>query len=70
MTLDHLTLLLASRPEAVTLPLSMLVVFATAAILAELFERLGQILAGVIVGPSVLGWMAPNEFLTALAEPG
>ncbi len=54
----------------------MLVVFASAKILDELFERfnqpgiVGQILAGVVIGPSVLGWMAPNEFLTALAELG
>jgi Kef-type K+ transport system membrane component KefB len=54
----------------------MLVVFASAKILDELFERfhqpgiVGQILAGVVIGPSVLGWMAPNDFLTALAELG
>lgn len=76
MTLDYLALLLASGPEAVKLPLAMLVVFASAKILDELFERfhqpgiVGQILAGVVIGPSVLGWMAPNDFLTALAELG
>ena len=54
----------------------MLIVFASAKILDELFERfhqpgiVGQILAGVVIGPSVLGWMAPNDFLTALAELG
>jgi Kef-type K+ transport system membrane component KefB len=76
MTLDCFAFLLASDPEAVKLPLAMLVVFASAKILDEVFERLhqpgivGQILAGVVIGPSVLGWMAPNEFLTALAELG
>ena len=76
MTLDYFALLLASGPEAVKLPLAMLVVFASAKILDELFERfhqpgiVGQILAGVMIGPSVLGWMAPNDFLTALAELG
>lgn len=76
MNLDQLALLLASGPEAVKLPLAMLVVFASAKILDELFERfhqpgiVGQILAGVVIGPSVLGWMAPNDFLTALAELG
>ena len=76
MTLDCLALLLASGPEAIKLPLAMLVVFASAKILDELFERfhqpgiVGQILAGVVIGPSVLGWMAPNDFLTALAELG
>ena len=76
MTLDHLAFFFASGPEAVKLPLAMLVVFASAKILDELFERLhqpgivGQILAGVLVGPSVLGWMQPDDFLTALAELG
>jgi Kef-type K+ transport system membrane component KefB len=61
---------------AAQLPLAMLVVFGSAKLMDELFERLrlpgivGQILAGVVVGPSVLGWMAPNEFLTALADLG
>jgi Kef-type K+ transport system membrane component KefB len=58
------------------IPLSMLVVFVSAKLMAELFERLnqpgivGEILAGILIGPSVLGWMAPNEFLTALADLG
>ena len=43
---------------------------------AELFERLrqpavvGEILAGVIIGPSVLGLVAPSEFVSMLAEIG
>ena len=43
---------------------------------AEIFERFGQpgivgeILAGAIVGPSMLGWIQPNEMLTALSELG
>jgi Kef-type K+ transport system membrane component KefB len=63
-------------PETIQIPLAMLVVLASAKILDELFERfhqpgiVGQILAGVVIGPSVLGWMAPNDFLTALAELG
>src|SRR5437764_4949434 len=58
------------------IPLSMLIVFVSAKLLAELFERLnqpgivGEILAGVLIGPSVLGWMAPNEFLSALSDLG
>ena len=45
----------------------MLLVFGAAKLLAEVFERLGQpglageILAGVLVGPSVLNWIAPSE---------
>ena len=76
MTPDYLAFFLASSPAGVRLPLEMLVVFASAKVLDELFERfhqpgiVGQILAGVLIGPSVLGWMAPNDFLTALAELG
>ena len=53
------------------IPLSMLVVFVSAKVMAELFERLnqpgivGEILAGVVIGPSVLGLIAPSEFLKA-----
>ncbi len=56
--------------------LAMLLVFGGAKIGEEIFERLGQpgiigeILAGVIIGPSVLGWIAPNQVLTALADLG
>ncbi|PWU11062.1 MAG: cation:proton antiporter [Terriglobia bacterium] len=58
------------------IPLSMLVVFVAAKLMAEVAERLGQpgivgeILAGVLIGPSVLGWLAPNEFLSALSDLG
>jgi len=54
----------------------MLIVFASAKLMAEIFERLGQpgivgeILAGVLIGPSVLNWIAPSEFLTALSDLG
>jgi Na+:H+ antiporter len=59
-----------------TVPLSMLVVFVSAKLMAELFERLGQpgivgeILAGVLIGPGVLGWMRPNEILAILSQLG
>src|SRR5437868_7656068 len=54
----------------------MLIVFASAKLMAEVFERIGQpgivgeILAGVLIGPSVLKWIAPDEFLTALSDLG
>ena len=41
-----------------------------------LFERLGQpgivgeILAGVLVGPSVFGWLCPSDFLSAMGDLG
>jgi Kef-type K+ transport system membrane component KefB len=58
------------------LPLALLVVFGAAKILAEICERLGQpgivgeILAGVLIGPSVLNWVQPDDVLLALAEIG
>src|SRR5581483_10071369 len=58
------------------IPLAMLAVFGTAKLLGEIFERLkqpaivGEILAGVLIGPSVLGWVQPNDVLNALAQLG
>jgi Kef-type K+ transport system membrane component KefB len=66
----------AALANPALIPLAMLVVFASAKLLAEIFERLGQpgivgeILAGVLIGPHVLGWMAPNEFLQTLSDLG
>jgi Kef-type K+ transport system membrane component KefB len=63
-------------PSAAEIPLAMLLVFAAAKLLAEIFERLGQpgivgeILAGVLIGPQVLGWLAPSEFLRTLSDLG
>src|SRR4051812_48596529 len=68
--------LLALDPKAVHLPLALLLIFGTAKLFANVFERLGQpglvgeILAGVILGPSVLNWVHPDEVLTTLAEMG
>src|ERR1700716_3078819 len=62
--------------DLIPLPLAMLIIFGSAKLLAELFERLGQpgivgeILAGALVGPSVLGWITPNETLKALSDLG
>jgi len=56
--------------------LSLFVILAAAKILAEIFERLrqpavvGEILAGVLIGPSLLGWAAPSEIISVLAEIG
>ena len=61
---------------SVEIPLSVLLVFASAKLLSELFERMGQpgivgeILAGILIGPHVLGWMAPNEVIRILADLG
>jgi Kef-type K+ transport system membrane component KefB len=54
----------------------MLTVFAAAKILAEVSEKLrqpavaGELLAGILVGPAVLGWVRPTDFLSALADLG
>ncbi len=59
-----------------SIPLAMLILFVSAKVMGELAERLhqpgivGEILAGVLIGPSVLGWLAPSEFLTAMSELG
>src|SRR5690242_12972974 len=69
-------LLLTGALTPAEIPLSMLVVFVSAKLLAELFERLGQpgivgeILAGVLIGPGVLNWIAPTGLLNALADLG
>lgn len=58
------------------IPLAMLMIFGSAKLFAEVFERLklpaivGEILAGFIIGPGVLGWIAPNPVITALADLG
>lgn len=62
--------------SAAHLPLALLLVFGTAKLLAEVFERFGQpgivgeILAGVLLGPSVLNWVQPDQVIKALAEMG
>jgi Kef-type K+ transport system membrane component KefB len=68
--------LLAAESHAVSIPLAMLIVFGAAKLFGEVMERIrqpaivGEILAGAIIGPSVLGWIQPNEVLTALSELG
>lgn len=58
------------------IPLSMLILFVSAKLMAEVAERLnqpgivGEIIAGVLIGPSVFGWLAPGEFLSAMSDLG
>jgi len=60
----------------VSIPLAMLILFVSAKIMSEVAERLnqpgivGEIFAGVLIGPSVLGWLAPSEFLSAMSDLG
>lgn len=69
-------LLLTELPDSARIPLAMLIVFGAAKLFAEVFEKVGQpglvgeILAGVIIGPSVLNWIQPSSFLTALGDLG
>ena len=56
--------------------LTLFLMLAAAKVLAEVFERLrqpaivGEILAGVLIGPSVLNWVATSEITNTLAEVG
>lgn len=65
-----------ANDHGAALILTLLLMFAAAKLLAELFVRLGQpavvgeILAGVLIGPQVLGWVAPNEITHTFAEIG
>jgi Kef-type K+ transport system membrane component KefB len=53
--------------DSLPLPLALLIIFGSAKLLAEVCERLGQpgivgeILAGALVGPSVLGGSLPTK---------
>ena len=55
---------------------TLLVLFAAAKVGAEIFERLkqpavvGEILAGVLVGPQVLGWVQPSAVTFTMSELG
>lgn len=55
---------------------TLFVMFVAAKVAAEIFERLrqpavaGEILAGILIGPSVLHLVAPGELTNALAEIG
>jgi Kef-type K+ transport system membrane component KefB len=56
--------------------LTLFIMLVAAKLMAELFERLrqpavaGEILGGVVIGPSLLGWAAPSEITNLLAEIG
>jgi Kef-type K+ transport system membrane component KefB len=66
----------AADSAPINLAVTMLVIFGSAKLLAELFEKMnqpgivGEILAGVLIGPSMLGWVSPGEFTITMAELG
>jgi Na+:H+ antiporter len=74
--LENGIFLAATAGNANKILLTLFIMLAAAKIAAEIFERLrqpavvGEILAGVIIGGSVLNWVAPSEFTDILAEIG
>lgn len=62
--------------DAAAILVALFVIFASAKAAGSLFNRIGQpavvgeILVGILLGPSVLGWITPSEPLTVLAELG
>lgn len=68
--------LFAATGDDTRVLLTLFIMIVAAKVMAELFERLrqpavaGEILAGVIIGPSVLALAAPTEITSILAEIG
>ncbi|MFN6964618.1 MAG: cation:proton antiporter [Pyrinomonadaceae bacterium] len=72
------TIIAAATPgvDHANVLLALFVMLAAAKLMAEIFERLrqpavvGEILAGVVIGPSMLGWVVPSDLISVLAEIG
>src|SRR5262245_42528751 len=68
--------LFASASGHLDILVTLLSMWVASKVLAEAFERVkqpavvGEILAGVIIGPSVLGLAASNDITATLAEMG
>jgi Kef-type K+ transport system membrane component KefB len=66
----------AAMGEETKVLLTLFIMFAAAKFMAELFERLrqpavaGEIVAGILIGPSLLNLAAPTEITSILAEIG
>lgn len=66
----------AASVENAEILLGLFLMLAAAKIMAEIFERLkqpavvGEILAGILIGPSVLGLIEPSSIINILAEIG
>lgn len=69
-------IILAANVENAAILLDLFIMLACAKLMAEIFERLrqpavvGEILAGVAIGPSLLGWVEPSAIINILAEFG
>jgi Kef-type K+ transport system membrane component KefB len=66
----------AAMGEETRVLLTLFIMFAAAKFMAELFERLrqpavaGEIVAGILIGPSLMNLAAPTEITSILAEIG
>ncbi|HEU4388443.1 MAG TPA: cation:proton antiporter, partial [Blastocatellia bacterium] len=76
MMLDVQSTAVASSDNHGHVLLELFVVLLAAKLMAELFERLkqpavvGEILAGIVIGPSLLRLVAPSDLMSSLAEIG
>jgi len=76
MSGNHFDAVLAGLVDHTPILLSLFISLLTAKVFAELFERIrqpaivGEIIAGIIIGPAVLNLVQPGETLDALAEIG
>jgi Kef-type K+ transport system membrane component KefB len=56
--------------------IALLLVFASGKVMGEIFERLkqpaviGELIAGILIGPGLLGWVHPSETLSTVAIMG
>lgn len=70
------TVLTAASTEDAAVLLNLFTMLVSAKLFAEVFERLkqpavaGEILAGILIGPSLLNWASPSEITNILAEIG
>lgn len=66
----------AANVEHTSVLLDLFIMLAAAKLMAEMFERIrqpavvGEILAGVLIGPSLLGWVTRSDTISILAEFG
>lgn len=69
-------IVLAAAIEHANVLLALFIMLAAAKLMAEIFERMrqpavvGEILAGVMIGPSLLGWVETSDLISILAEIG
>ncbi len=72
----NIPIVFGANVEHTAILLDLFIMLAAAKLMAEIFERLkqpavvGEILAGVIVGPSLLRWVEPSDMIGVLAEFG